>query len=187
MSLPSIEFSHVGIHVWNMETMVGFYQRVLGLVVTDRGWLPGRELTFMSRNPREHHQVVLASGRSGNRDDKVVNQISFRVPTLEGLQQMFRWLQAEPGPTGFRAITHGNAWTLYFYDPEGNRIELFVDAPWYVSQPFSEPLDLNLPPDTIRQETEAMCRTDPSFEPVEVWRERLKARIEQDQSSNIKP
>lgn len=179
MARPALEFSHVGIHVRDMETMVGFYQRVLGLVVTDRGHLPGRELTFMSGDPREHHQVVLASGRTGDAQDKVINQISFRVPTLEGLQEMFAWLQREPGPTQFRAVDHGNAWTLYFHDPEGNRLELFVDSPWYVQQPCSEPLDLTRPAGEIRARTEAMCRADPSFAPAEVWRERLRARIGQ--------
>lgn len=178
MANPPLEFSHVGIHVRDMELMAGFYQRVLGLVVTDRGHLPGRELTFMSANPREHHQVVLASGRTGSGDEKVINQISFRVATLEQLQQMFGWLQQEPGPSQFRAVSHGNAWTLYFHDPEGNRIELFVDSPWYVRQPCSEPLDLTLPADEIRARTEAMCRADPTFAPVEEWRARFAARIE---------
>lgn len=179
MTRAVLEFSHVGIHVRDMEAMVGFYQRVLGLVVTDRGHLPGRELTFMSGNPREHHQVVLASGRTGDAQDKVINQISFRVPTLEDLQAMFAWLQREPGPTSFRAVDHGNAWTLYFHDPEGNRIELFVDSPWYVRQPCSEPLDLALPAAQIRARTEAMCRADPSFAPAEAWRAQLRERIEQ--------
>jgi catechol-2,3-dioxygenase len=177
MSHTSIEFSHVGLFVQDMDSMVGFYQRVLGLVVTDRGFLPGRELTFMSRNPREHHQVVLATGRTGSLDDKVVNQISFRIGSLEELQQMYRWLQDEPQATRFRAIDHGNAWTLYFHDPEGNRIELFVDTPWYVAQPKAEPLDLTGAASVIRAANEAMCKADPSFEAVETWRTRLAARI----------
>lgn len=179
MSTPDLEFSHVGIHVRDMDTMVGFYQRVLGLVLTDRGHLPGRELAFMSRNPREHHQVVLVSGRTGAEDDKVINQISFRVASLERLQEMFGWLQRESGPSRFRAIDHGNAWTLYFHDPEGNRLELFVDTPWYVQQPRSEPLDLTEPADRIRARTQAWCRADPSFAPAQAWRADLKARIEQ--------
>jgi catechol-2,3-dioxygenase len=177
MNKASIEFSHVGIFVHDMERMVEFYQRVLGLVVTDRGFLPGRELTFMSRNPREHHQVVLASGRTGSLQDKVINQISFRVASLEELQETFGWLHEQADPERFRAINHGNAWTLYFHDPEGNRIEFFVDSPWYIAQPCAEPLDLRLPADEIRRATEAMCRADPSFAPAEVWREQVAERI----------
>src|SRR5436190_21743372 len=91
-----IAFSHVGIFVRDLETMTAFYQRVMRLVITDRGNLPGRELCFLSSDPREHHQVVLATGRTGNPDDKVINQISFRVPGLEDLQQMYRTVRDDP-------------------------------------------------------------------------------------------
>lgn len=177
MASIDLEFSHVGIHVHDMDAMAGFYTRVLGLVITDRGHLPGRELIFMSRNPREHHQVVLASGRTGSPQDKVINQISFRVGSLEQLRAMHQRVQAEPLATALRGVNHGNAWTLYFHDPEGNRIELFVDSPWYIAQPCSEPLDLNQPPETIRADTEAMCRAQPSFELADPWRARLAERI----------
>ena len=46
-------------------------------------------------------------------------------------------------------ISHGNAWSMYFKDPEGNRIELFVDTPWYVKQPLRIPMDMRLPDDEL--------------------------------------
>ena len=177
MKPVALAFSHVGIFVRDTDAMTRFYQRVLGLVVTDRGHLPGRELVFMSRDPREHHQVVLASGRTGNPDDKVINQISFRLGSLEDLQAMHAQIKSEPGASDLRAVNHGNAWTLYFRDPEGNRLELFVDTPWYIAQPCADPLDLDRPAAAIRVETEAMCRNDPSFAPAEVWRADLARRI----------
>ena len=64
--LPDLAFSHVGLFVHDLELMEGFYRRVLGFTVTDRGELPapsGRVgLVFLSRDPREHHQLVLATG-----------------------------------------------------------------------------------------------------------------------------
>lgn len=173
----SIAFSHVGIFVRDLDRMLAFYQRVLGLVLTDRGFLPGRELAFLSGDPREHHQVVLASGRTGALEDKVINQVSFRVGSLEQLRGMFQRLQQEPEASDFRAVNHGNAWTLYFRDPEGNRLELFVDSPWYIAQPRADALDLRLAAAQILAETEDMCRADPSFQPAEVWRAALAERI----------
>ena len=41
-------------------------------------------------------------------------------------------------------VSHGNALSVYFKDPEGNRIELFVDTPWYVEQPVRVPMDMKL-------------------------------------------
>ena len=46
--------------------MEGFYTRLLGFTVTDRGQLQGAagpvSLVFLSRDPDEHHQIVLATG-----------------------------------------------------------------------------------------------------------------------------
>jgi catechol 2,3-dioxygenase len=61
---PKLSFSHMGIFVTDINTMVDFYTRVLGLVVSDRDLMKdGREIAFMTLDPREHHQVVLAARR----------------------------------------------------------------------------------------------------------------------------
>ena len=178
MSTLMMSFSHVGIFVKDLEPMARFYQEVLGLVETDRGNLPGRTLVFMSGDAREHHQVVLATGRTGALEDKVINQISFRVDTLEDLQAAYQRVKKHAQASDFRSVNHGNAWTLYFRDPELNRIEIFTDAPWYIAQPCAEPLDLDLPADEIRKQTKAMCEKDPTFQPIEVWRKSIAEKIE---------
>ncbi|SVC70091.1 uncharacterized protein METZ01_LOCUS322945, partial [marine metagenome] len=48
-NVPKIMFSHVGLYVHDLARMEEFYRTMLGLVVTDRGTLPERELVFMSR------------------------------------------------------------------------------------------------------------------------------------------
>lgn len=184
MSNVIMSFSHVGIHARDVEKMARFYQEALGLIETDRGELPGRTLVFMSGDAREHHQVVIASGRTGDLEDKVINQISFRVDDLEALQQVYRRMKNHPGASDFRAVNHGNAWTLYFRDPELNRLEVFADAPWYIAQPCSEPLDLDRPADELRELTRQMCVNDPSFEPVEAWRARLAEKIAAARAAN---
>ena len=40
----------------------------------------------MTRDVEEHHQLVLASGRDGALDAKVLNQVSFRMETLSDLR-----------------------------------------------------------------------------------------------------
>ena len=39
------------------------------------------------------------------------------------------------GVTEVVPVTHGNSVSLYFRDPEGNRIECYLDSPWYCAQP----------------------------------------------------
>ena len=44
MTTPQLIFSHVGLYVKDIDLMQSFYSSVLGMVVTDRGALRGREL-----------------------------------------------------------------------------------------------------------------------------------------------
>jgi len=48
-------------------------------------------------------------------------------------------------------------------------VEVYLDTPWYVSQPHGDPLDLDKPDQVIWDETEAIVRADPTFKPVETW------------------
>jgi len=176
-AMSTAAFSHFGIHVTNLERMVEFYTRVLGLIVTDRGRLDGGpELAFLSRDPDEHHQMVLVTGRPAGAGYNVVNQISFKLPELADLKTMHTRVRAE-GIEQFRIVTHGNAWSIYFADPEGNRVELFVDTPWHTPQPFAAPFDIEAPVDTIFADTEAICRRRPGFEARSAWREAATAKM----------
>ena len=47
------------------------------------------------------------------------------------------------GATDMRVTSHGNAWSCYFKDPEGNTVEAYLDTPFHVPQPHGEPLDLS--------------------------------------------
>src|SRR5215468_12492422 len=127
MSKPSntVGFSHVGFYVKDLAKMRDFYCRVLGFVETDRGVARGRPLIFLSRDPNEHHQIVLVEGRSGSFDERVINQISLRVGSLAELKQCYALIKCETDVSDIDPTDHGNAWSLYFRDPEKNRIELF--------------------------------------------------------------
>ena len=174
------QLTHMGINVYDIAAMEAFYTGVLGLVVTDRG--VGKtfkaQLVFMSSNPYSHHQLVLASGRDPGSPATSINQISFKVEDLDQLREMYRRVR-EHGVEGLRPLNHGNAWSMYFADPEGNNVEVYCDSPWYVSQPHGDPFDPEAPTGQIVAETEAVVRQDPDFMPVEQWRERLRARLEE--------
>jgi catechol-2,3-dioxygenase len=174
---PTAALSHFGIHVTDLARMEDFYTRVLGLLVSDRGTLAGGPtLVFLSRDPDEHHQLVLVTGRPPGIEYNIVNQISFKLPALADLKRMYARMREE-GIKQFRIVTHGNAWSVYFADPEGNRVELFVDTPWHTPQPFAEPFDIEAPVETILAETEAICRNRPGFMSRAEWREAQVARM----------
>ena len=101
-----------------------------------------------------------------------INQISFRMAEFAGLREMHRRLQAER-VQGLAPVSHGNALSVYFRDPEGNRIELFVDTPWYVKQPLRVPMDMTLSDAELWAWAEAEARKLPGFKPVGEWRKEV--------------
>jgi catechol 2,3-dioxygenase-like lactoylglutathione lyase family enzyme len=172
----TLTLSHVGIFVTDIERMVDFYTRFLGFVVSDRGTRPNGEIVFMTRDAREHHQFVLASGRPADLPFNLINQLSFRVDSLATLRSLYRGLKNEPvvdlGP-----ISHGNAISSYIRDPEGNRVEMFLDTPWHVTQPLGEKLDLSLPDDEIWRSVEAQARGLPGFKPRAEWEAEMTRKL----------
>jgi catechol-2,3-dioxygenase len=172
---PNAQLTHLGLFVRDMGAMVDFYTRVMGMLVTDVGELRGRRLTFLSRDPREHHQLVLADGR-GDDTTPVLNQISFRIDSLADLRRFYRLL-VEEGVQGLDPVTHGAAWSVYFPDPEGNRLELYTDTEWYVRQPLREPIDLTAEEDEIRAATLALVGGDATLKPLREWSAEMKARL----------
>lgn len=174
--VPAFAFSHMGIYVADLPRMEDFYTRVMGFSVTDRGDLGTVKIVFLSRDPREHHQIILASGRPPGGGFNPINQISFRMADFAGLREMHRRLEKE-GVKELSPVTHGNALSIYFRDPEGNRIELFVDTPWYVQQPVRIPMDMTLSDDELWKWAEAEARKIPDFQPVEQWRSALSRKL----------
>ena len=179
-SVPEFSFSHMGIFVTDPARMEDFYTRVLGFAVTDRGKLETPrglvDLVFLSRDARDHHQIVLASGRPADAGFNPINQISFRMADFAGLREMHRRVAGE-NVRELYPVSHGNALSVYFQDPEGNRIELFVDTPWYVQQPLRIPMDMQLSDDELWRWAEAEARKQPGFKPVEEWRAEMARRM----------
>lgn len=189
MTTQSMRFGHFGINCFDIAAMEDFYTRVMGMVVADRGYVPppgDRHLVFMTLDPGEHHQFILCSGRTEGHIEKgpfrgggrgsAINQISFHYATLADMRQAHARLAAA-GRNDGTPINHGNAWSIYIRDIEGNPMELYVDSPWYTPQPCGEPFDLSQSDEEIHRQTEALCRSRPGFEPAEVWRARLADKI----------
>jgi catechol-2,3-dioxygenase len=170
----------MGMFVTDIARMEDFYGRVLGFTVTDRGELETPRglvyLVFLSRDPAEHHQIVLATGRPAEAGFNPINQISFRVEDFAGLREMYRRLQRE-AVTEIAPVSHGNALSVYFKDPEGNRVELFIDTPWYCRQPVRVPMDMSHTDAALWAWAEAEARKQPDFKPVDEWRSALAAKI----------
>lgn len=130
----------------------------MGLKITDED-LDGGGMVFMSADPvAEHHEFVLMKGRVTSDDAKVIQQISFKAPSIEAIRDFKRRIEGENLHVE-RIVSHGNAFGMYFFDPEGNRIELYCKTGFPVPQPHGDPIDLAQFDDELLTEAKALLFT----------------------------
>ncbi len=144
---------HVGIYVRDLEKMTRFYRDVLGMKITKQNWRAG--VVFLSADPaRVDHEIALFRGRP-EASERMINQISLRVAALDELRQFHRRLVAE----GLRidaVVNHVSAIGCYYFDPEGNRSEVF----WLTGRecwvPIVHPIDIARPDEEVLAEVDAL-------------------------------
>ena len=133
---------HVGIYVEDLMKQRDFWSRVMGLKIAAED-LEGRGMVFLSSDPEaEHHEFVLMKGRDVPQRANLVQQISFKVPSIDDLKE-FHTVLVDEGIEIDRIVSHGIALGMYFFDPEGNRVELYYSTGFPVPQPLSEPVDIH--------------------------------------------
>jgi catechol-2,3-dioxygenase len=143
---------HVGIYVRDLERMVAFYRDLLGMRVTKQNWRAG--VVFLSADPEAvDHEIALMRGRPEASDPHLIQQISMRAASLDDLRAFRRRLVAE----GYRiegVVNHASAIGCYFFDPEGNRTEVFwvTGRPCWV--PTVSPIDIEQPDEAVLAEVD---------------------------------
>ena len=145
---------HTGVYVEDLARMRDFYTRILGLTVTDED--DERGIVFLSSRPdEEHHEFVIMRGRNAPRDARVVQQISWHVGSVDDLLAFHQLLQAE-GVQVEREVTHGIALAIYFFDPEGNRIEVYWPTDQRIQQPFGKAIDLDQSAEAVLAQAQSL-------------------------------
>ena len=129
--------SHVGVFVKGLKQMTEFYCDTLGLTESHRN---GDRMVFLTADlEKEDHEVVLVTGRDG--DAKIIQQLSFRVKDVEDVRSFYQTFQ-DMGVEIQQTVSHGAGVSCYFYDPEGNRVEVFADIEMPNGRGYSGPIDL---------------------------------------------
>jgi catechol 2,3-dioxygenase len=164
-----LRWSHAVLYVRDLDEMIAFYRDVLGFQVSDRGPLdprnPGLEIAFLSQVGSDHHQLAFVPVR-GDGPSTTLDHMAFRVDALADVKAMAGRLQSDGRATNLHPLNHGNAWSVYFKDPEGNGLEVFCDSPWSVRQPQGKPWDLSMSEDELRRQTEEQFKGEPGFRPI---------------------
>lgn len=140
----------------NYQTMIDFYIRLLKAEIT----CAGPVITFL-RYDYEHHRIGIISEPKAVSTEKGVlrtglDHVSFGYKTLTDLARTYVGLRDHPdGPVlPLWTVNHGPTTSLYYRDPDGNKIELQVDnfdtpdeanafmgGPEYVTNPIGTDFD----------------------------------------------
>jgi len=150
-----VGLGHIGIYVRDLNRMTAFYRDFLGMQVTKQS--PGRAV-FLSSDPEcVDHEIALMTGRAADQDPQLIQQISLRVNTLDDLRDFKRRiLQADYKIDNI--VTHLSAIGCYFFDPEGNRTEVF----WLTGRPSW--VMVGVPIDIDRSDDEILAQIDRVWE-----------------------
>ena len=175
---PRLALAHTTLAVKRFDDMLAFYRDVLGFHVTNQGEVPGgTRMSFVSQDPNNHHQIVLVEAEDlPGHGFVMADHLAFRTGSLDDLR-ILRDKLTSAGIDPILPICHGNAWSLYFNDPEGNGLECFVDTPFHVAQPFANGFDLDQSDEEIAAATQALIESEPEFQSMAEWRSSFEARL----------
>jgi catechol-2,3-dioxygenase len=150
-----VGLGHIGIYVRDLERMTCFYRDFLGMQITKQS--PGRAVFLSSDPERVDHEIALMTGRPEQGNEQLIQQISLRVPSLDDLRT-FKTRITQEGYTIDQIVTHLSAIGCYFFDPEGNRTEVF----WLTGRPSW--IMIGVPIDIDRPDAEIMATIDRVWE-----------------------
>jgi catechol-2,3-dioxygenase len=175
---PKLSLAHATLTVNQFEDTLAFYCDVLGFQVTNQGEVPGgSRMAFISQDPNNHHQIaVVEAADVPSHGFVMADHLAFRTGSLQDLRILRDRLTAA-GIDPILPICHGNAWSLYFNDPEGNGLECFVDSPFHVAQPFANGFDLDQSDEAITAATRTLIESEPEFRTMADWRAAFEARL----------
>jgi catechol-2,3-dioxygenase len=120
------KLAHVVLRVRDLGAMRDWYRTVLQADVTQES----DGLCFIAYDDEHHRIALVAIPGIKERDETMrvgMDHIAFTYPSLDDLLHTYERLR-DVGLTPFWPINHGVTLSFYYRDPEGNRIELQVDA-----------------------------------------------------------
>ena len=118
---------HVVLKVSNQARAEAFYNGILGLPIVAR--MQGRAMTFFSLG--NHHDFAIAAiGDDAPEADKSAVGLAHVAFKIGDDLATLKAAQADLNAAGVqtRAIDHGVSQSLYFADPDGNGVEVYVDG-----------------------------------------------------------
>ena len=121
---------HLVLSVKDVERSKKFFQEVLGFPVVATNQ---RGMVFFSTDRKDnHHMLAILPAKEGAdmpaRNQVGMDHVSFELGSFAELQDAWRHLK-EHGVEIDHTVFHGVSKSVYFFDPDGTRLELYVNVP----------------------------------------------------------
>ena len=160
-----VKFAHVVYQTRRYDEMIAWYKNVFEADVVHQD----PALAFLTYDD-EHHRFAFANlsllkpegERLGERGDIGVNHVAYTYADVGDLMQTYARLKAA-GILPYWPVHHGTTLSLYYRDPDGNRMEFQVDCgtvqeanAFMASEAFSaNPIGIEYDPDRLLAEYES--------------------------------
>ena len=119
-----VRFAHFVLRATDLEASISFYRKLIGMKVVYESSL----VAFLTYDD-EHHRLALIStpgadaappGAAG------LDHVAYTFESMEALLATYLRLKTE-GLLPVWSINHGPTTSLYYADPDGNRVELQIE------------------------------------------------------------
>jgi catechol 2,3-dioxygenase-like lactoylglutathione lyase family enzyme len=129
-SEPTLGTGHVGLNVTNLGRSLAFYQAIFGFDIAARSAPGGRQWALLAREGDLVLTLWEQAGGDFAADRPGLHHLSFQVDSIGAVRQLEARIREAGG-----AILHGgivphveggDSGGLYFTDPDGIRLEVFV-------------------------------------------------------------
>lgn len=119
------EYAHVVFRTRQPQALIDWYCKVLGMQVVMRHDL----INFLTWDHSQDRLAIVNDPTAAPRPANTVgfHHVAYELGSLHALTGQYRHLKGM-GITPARCMNHGVATSMYYQDPDGNEIELTVEA-----------------------------------------------------------